>query len=156
MGELVACYCPWKHHSLMFEELKYFNQLLSAGSTGPFGLANPSLGVKEKKPILRQWSLSGLKSSRSQALFLCLGAGTHRSDWERSSQLSQRQLDCFREPNQPRSANGRQRNNYINYYQTQLQIAPLVSPSTSQKAGKSSKSSTSKVTGKNEKYQPLL
>lgn len=33
----------------MFEELKYFNQLLSAGSTGPFGLANPSLGVKEKK-----------------------------------------------------------------------------------------------------------
>lgn len=43
----------------MFEELKYFKQLLSAGSTGPFGLANLSLGVKTN-------NLEAIKSPRPE------------------------------------------------------------------------------------------
>lgn len=69
-GRAVGLLLPWNHYSLMFEELKYFKQLLSAGSTDPFGLAKLSLGVKTKT-ALRKWSLPGLKSSRSQVLFLC-------------------------------------------------------------------------------------
>lgn len=77
-GRAVGLLLSLKILSVMFEELKYFKQLLSAGSPGPFGLANPSLAVKGKNSPEAMRS-PGLKSSKSQSLFPCLGAGTHQS-----------------------------------------------------------------------------
>lgn len=58
-------------------------------------------------------SLKPEEQQTSSIIYLFGYNNTYRSDWERNSQLFQRQLDCFQELNQPQSAKGRETNNYI-------------------------------------------
>lgn len=68
--------------------------------------------------VTRKTTFETYKSPRperqqtSSIIYLSGYSGTHRSDWERSSQLFQRRLDCFQEPNQPQSAKGKETGNY--------------------------------------------